>query len=101
MPGIPLLNTLLALCKQNPKVNGAQLIEHFRGQEAEKQLKKIMCIEHHIEAENAENTFLDIIESFLNKFLENRCNELFEKQRTVGLTNIEIGELHGLLSEQK
>ncbi len=101
MPGIPLLNTLLVLCKQNPKVNGAQLIEHFRGQEAEKQLKKIMCIEHHIEAENAENTFLDIIESFLNKFLENRCNELFEKQRTVGLTNIEIGELHGLLSEQK
>ena len=46
MPGIPLLNTLLALCKQNPKVNGAQLIEHFRGQEAEKQLNKIMCIEH-------------------------------------------------------
>lgn len=101
MPGIPLLNTLLALCKQNPKVNGAQLIEHFRGQEAEKQLNKIMCIEHHIEAANAENTFLDIIESFLNKFLENRCNELFEKQRTVGLTNTEIGELHGLLSEQK
>ena len=60
-----------------------------------------MCIEHHIEAANAENTFLDIIESFLNKFLENRCNELFEKQRTVGLTNTEIGELHGLLSEQK
>ena len=60
MPGIPLLNQLLALCKQNPKVNSAQLLEHFRGQEAEKQLTKLMCMEHHVEPENAEGTFLDL-----------------------------------------
>ncbi|SEK75127.1 DNA primase [Colwellia chukchiensis] len=101
LPGIPLLNSLLSLCKQNPKVSGAQLIEHFRGQEAGKQLTKLMCLEHHVQAENAEDTFLDIIENFLNKFLENRSNELLEKQRSVGLTKAEMGELHGLLSEQK
>ena len=44
MPGIPLLNQLLALCKQNSKVNSAQLIEHFRGQDAGKQLTKLMCL---------------------------------------------------------
>ena len=101
LPGIPLLNELLRLCKQNPKVNSAQLIEYFRDQEAGKQLTKIMCIEHHIETGHAEDTFLDIIEKFLNKFLENRSNELMEKQRTEGLTKAEIGELHSLLSEQK
>ena len=101
IPGLPLLNSLLALCKQNPNVNSAQLIEHYRGQEEGKQLTKIMCIEHHVEAENAESTFLDIIEKFLNIFLENRTDELLDKQRTQGLTKIEIGELHGLLSAQK
>ena len=101
LPGISILNQLLRLCKQNPKVNSAQLIEHFRDQEAGKQLTKIMCIEHHVETDHAEDTFLDIIEKFLNKFLENRSNELMEKQRTEGLTKAEIGELHSLLSEQK
>jgi DNA primase len=60
-----------------------------------------MCIERHVETDHAEDTFLDIIEKFLNKFLENRSNELMEKQRTEGLTKAEIGELHSLLSEQK
>ena len=101
LPGLPLLNSLLALCKQNPNVNSAQLIEHYRGQKEGEQLKKLMCLEHHVEAENAESTFLDIIETFLNMFLENRTDELLEKQRTCGLSKEEIGELHGLLSAQK
>ncbi|ASP46693.1 DNA primase [Cognaticolwellia beringensis] len=98
MPGIPLLNTLLELCKQNPKVNSAQLIEHFRGQEAGKQLTKLMCLEHHVEAENAESMFLDLIENFLNVFIEQRTEQLLEKERNVGLTLTEKQELHGLLS---
>ncbi|TWX73157.1 DNA primase [Colwellia sp. C1TZA3] len=98
MPGIPLLNTLLALCKQNPKVNSAQLIEHFRGQEAGKQLTKLLCLEHHVEAENAESMFLDLIENFLNIFIEQRTEQLLEKERSTGLTLIEKQELHGLLS---
>lgn len=98
MPGIPLLNTLIALCKQNPKVNSAQLIEHFRGQEAGKQLTKLMCLEHHVEAENAESMFLDLIENFLNVFIEQRTEQLLEKERNGGLNLTEKQELHGLLS---
>lgn len=98
MPGIPLLNTLLALCKQNPKVNSAQLIEHFRGQEAGIQLTKLLCLEHHVEAENAESMFLDLIENFLNVFIEQRTEQLLEKERNIGLTLTEKQELHGLLS---
>ncbi len=98
MPGIPLLNTLIALCKQNPKVNSAQLIEYFRGQEAGKQLTKLMCLEHHVEAENAESMFLDLIENFLNVFIEQRTEQLLEKERNGGLNLTEKQELHGLLS---
>lgn len=98
MPGIPLLNQLLALCKQNSKVNSAQLIEHFRGQEAGKQLTKLMCLEHHVEPENAESMFLDLIENFLNVFIEQRTEQLLEKEGNGGLTKIEKQELHGLLS---
>ena len=98
MPGIPLLNQLLALCKQNPKVNSAQLLEHFRGQEAEKQLTKLMCMEHHVEPENAEGTFLDTIEKFLNVFIEQRTELLLEQSRSSKLSDDEKLELHELLS---
>lgn len=98
MPGIPLLNQLLALCKQNSKANSAQLIEHFRGQDAGKQLTKLMCLEHHVEPENAESMFLDLIENFLNVFIEQRTEQLLEKERNGGLNITEKQELHGLLS---
>ena len=98
MPGIPLLNQLLTLCKQNSKVNSAQLIEHFRGQDAGKQLTKLMCLEHHVEPENAESMFLDLIENFLNVFIERRTEQLLEKERNGGLNKTEKHELQGLLS---
>jgi DNA primase len=98
VPGIPLLNQLLVLCKQNPNVNSAQIIEQFRGLEEGKQLTKLMCLQHHIEPENAETTFLDIIERFLNVFIEQRTEELLSKEKITGLTKLEKKELHSLLS---
>jgi len=98
IPGIPLLNQLLVLCKQNPNTNSAQLIEKYRGQEEGKQLTKLMCLQHHIEPENAETTFLDIIERFLNVFIEQRTEELLSKEQLSGLTKAEKQELHSLLS---
>lgn len=96
MPGIPLLNKLISLCEEKENINGAQLIENFRGLPEEKQLTKLMCLEHHIDAENAENEFLDTIESFLNKFIEQRTEELIAKQQTDGLNKEEIRELDSL-----
>ena len=97
MPGIPLLNQLLMLCKQNPAINSAQLVEHYREKEEGKQLTKLMCLQHHIEPENAETVFLDLIESFLNTFIEQRTEQLLEKERISGLSKSEKQELHSLL----
>lgn len=57
-----------------------------------------MCLQHHIEPENAETTFLDVIESFLNVFIEQRTEELLSKEQITGLTKTEKQELHSLLS---
>ena len=96
MPGIPLLYQLVVLCAKNPDINSAQLIENFRGTPEGQQLTKLMCLEHYVEAENAESTFLDIIESFLSKFIEKRTEELIEKQQISGLSKEEIRELDSL-----
>lgn len=98
MPGIPLLNRLLELCQQHQGINTAQLIEHFRDTAEGKQLTKLMCIDHHVEAENAETTFLDIIEGFLTIFIEQRTEELLAKEHINGLSKAEKRELQSLLS---
>ena len=98
MPGIPLLNELMLLCKQNPNIKSAQIIEKYRGQEEGKQLTKLMCLQHHIEPENAESTFLDVIERFLNIFIDQRTEALLAKEQTTGLTKEEKQELYNLLS---
>lgn len=98
MPGIPLLNSLLVLCKQNSNINSAQLIEHFRGTTEGNQLTKLMCLQHHVEPENAESMFIDVIESFLNIFIEQRTEQLLAKEHKSGLSKSEKQELHSLLS---
>jgi len=98
MPGIPLLNSLLVLCKQNSGINSAQLVVHFRGTTEGGQLTKLMCLQHHVEPENAESMFIDVIESFLNIFIEQRTEQLLAKEHASGLNKSEKQELHSLLS---
>ena len=68
LPGIPLLNKLIELCQQKPDINSAQLLEYFRGSQEGQQLSKLMCWQHNVLAENAENTFLDTVEKLLSQF---------------------------------
>ncbi len=84
--------------KQNPNIKSAQIIEKYRDSVEGKQLTKLMCLQHHIEPENAESTFLDIIERFLNIFIEQRTEALLSKEQITGLTKVEKQELHSLLS---
>lgn len=96
-PGIGLLIQLVTLCKRNPQVKSAQLLEHFRDTVEGKQLAKLMCWEHHVEAEAAENVFLDSIEKLLNSFVEQRTELLLQKERSSGLNSSEKQELLALL----
>ena len=98
IPGVDLLTQLLKLCQQNPAIKTAQLLESFRDTEQGKQLAKLMCWQHHIEAEAAQDVFLDSIEKLLNDFVEQRAEFLLQKARTGQMSKQEKQELQAILN---
>ncbi len=98
MPGIALLNQLLQLCQQRPEVKTSQILESFRGTEYGVQLSKLMCWQHHVEPDAAEEVFLDSIEKLLNDFVEQRTEVLLQKARAGQMTIEEKQELQALLN---
>jgi len=97
-PGIDLLSQVLAVCKQNPEIKTPQLLEYFRGTEQGAQLAKLMCWQHHVEADAATDVFLDSIEKLLNNFVEQRAEVLLQKARAGQMTAQEKQELQAILN---
>ncbi len=98
MPGVALLKQLLQLCQQNPEIKTPQLLEYFRDTEQGKQLAKLMCWQHHVEADAATDVFLDSIEKLLNNFVEQRTEVLLQKARMGEMTQQEKQELQAILN---
>ncbi|HBY84280.1 MAG TPA: DNA primase [Colwellia sp.] len=97
-PGIPLLMQVLSVCQKNPDIKSPQLLEYFRGTEQGLQLAKLMCWQHHVEADAATDVFLDSIEKLLNNFVEQRAEVLLQKARTGQMTTEEKQELQAILN---
>ena len=98
MPGVDLLNQLIQICSQNPEIKSPQLLEQFRGTETGKHLSKLMCWQHGVEEEAAQEVFLDSIEKLLNSFVEQRTEQLLQKARAAQMTPEEKLELQALLN---
>ena len=98
VPGIPLLCQLLSLCQSNPEIKTPQILEYFREAEEGKQLAKLLCWQHHVEADAATDVFLDSIEKLLNNFVEQRTEMLMQKARSGALTQEDKQELQAILS---
>lgn len=98
VPGVDLLTQLLKLCQQNPEIKTAQLLEYFRDTAEGKQLSKLMCWQHHVEADAAADVFLDSIEKLLNDFVEKRAEFLLQKARVKQITPQERQELQAILN---
>jgi DNA primase len=97
-PGIPLLMQVLGVCQQNPDIKSPQLLEYFRGTEQGSQLAKLMCWQHHIQADAVTDVFLDSIEKLLNNFVEQRAEVLLQKARAGQMTAEEKQELQAILN---
>lgn len=97
-PGIPLLIHVLDVCQKNPEIKTPQILEYFRGTTEGEQLSKLMCWEHHIEADAATEVFLDSVEKLLNNFVEQRTEVLLQKARAGQMTAEEKQELQALLN---
>ena len=98
IPGIALLSQLITLCQKNPTIKTAQILEYFRDSEEGKQLSKLLCWQHHVEADAATDVFLDSIEKLLNNFVVQRTEILIQKARTGSMSKQEKQELQAILS---
>lgn len=99
-PGIALL---LKLHEQTRAqiLTTAQLLELWRGEPEEKALRQLARWQHHLEGDKAAQEFFDIFAFFIDQFVEQRANELLEKERTAPLNKVEKQEYLTLLQYLK
>ena len=96
--GVPLLIELLHLCQAQPQINSAQILEHYRNTEQGKQLAKLLCWQHFVEADNAKEVFLDSIDKLFSEFIKKRTELLLQKGRSGQISSQEKQELQTLLN---
>jgi len=102
LPGLSLLNSLLDICRVTPNITTGQLLEHWRETPQSKQLNQLAIWQNDVKEDKYEDTFLDILENFLNLHLNNKIEYLKQKARSSeALTAQETQQLAILLSEQK
>jgi DNA primase len=96
--GVSLLVELLELCKANPNINSAQILEHYRDTEKGRQLAKLLCWQHYVDKDAAKEVFLDSLEKIFADFVKKRTEVLLQKGRTGTITLAEKQELQVLLN---
>ncbi len=102
LAGLTLLNSLLEICRTSPNITTGQLLEHWREKPESQQLNRLAVWQNDVEEEKIEAVFLDILENFLNIYLNQRIEYLKQKSRTGQiLTAEETVQLAQLLVEQK
>lgn len=96
-PGMAFLVELMQLCLQNPTLNGAGVLEHWRGTRNEKIVAQLLSWEHHVEEEKMETVFLDSLEKILALFIHKRKALLQAKARMKLISDEEKQEYLQLL----
>ncbi|WP_417666793.1 DNA primase [Pseudidiomarina sp.] len=99
-PGIHLLLKLHEQT-QAQELTSAQLLELWRGEPEEKPLRQLARWQHHLDSEKVTQEFFDIFAYFIDQFVEQRANELLEKERTAPLNKVEKQEYLTLLQYLK
>ena len=99
-PGIELLLKLHEQT-QAQALTSAQLLELWRGEPEEKALRQLARWQYHLETDRVNQEFFDIFAYFIDQFVEQRANELLEKERTAPLNRTEKQEYLTLLQYLK
>lgn len=99
-PGVALLLKLHEQTRAQ-QLTSAQLLELWRGEPEENALRQLARWQHHLEGDKAAQEFFDIFAYFIDQFVEQRANELLEKERTAPLNKTEKQEYLTLLQYLK
>ncbi|MGV8941972.1 MAG: DNA primase [Lysobacter sp.] len=97
-PGIELLVDLLGLIYDRPDIGTGSLIEHFADREEHAALQKLAAVTLPGDETTLREELLDTIAQLNRQTLQQRIDELLEKQRQSGLDDDDKDELRGLLN---
>lgn len=99
-PGIKLLLKLHEQTHQGYR-STAQLLELWRGDRAENALRQLASWEHHLSPDRVAQEFFDVFGYFIDLFVEQRANELLEKEQQAPLSRAERQEYLALIQYLK
>ncbi len=97
-PGIELLVDLLGLIYDRPDIGTGSLIEHFADREEHAALQKLAAVTLPGDETTLREELLDTIAQLNRQTLQQRIDELLDKQRQSGLDDDDKDELRGLLN---
>lgn len=95
-PGTDLLKQVVEIISLRPNINQSQLIENFRGQEAEKYIN-IMINHDFLISDGLKEEFSGAIDILIQEGKDSRFNELYTKQKASDLSTNEQQELLSLV----
>ncbi|OOH89338.1 DNA primase [Pasteurellaceae bacterium 15-036681] len=98
--GFELFEELVAVCQQNIGMTMGGLLEHLRENPQFKALELLANWDHLVAPENIENTFIETLDFFYRKLVDQQIEFLVAKDRTTGLTDDEKKELLLLLTSR-
>ncbi len=96
-PGLPLLHSIQEILTNNPKINTAALLEHFRETPHFRPLVKLVAWEHLIHKDNVLAEFEETIQTLIGRQRTRRIEVLLQKSTNSKLSAHEQGELTQLL----
>ncbi len=100
-PGIELLTELIALVSVRPDITTGALLEHFEGREEGPALQKLATQSLPGDVANWRAEFQDAIAQLDRQTIQQRIDELQEKQRGQGLDGADKAELRELLQARR
>ena len=99
-PGVALLLELIALCRDRPGLNTATLLEHYAGREEGKALRRLAVLDLPGDEAALAREFQDALAQLDRQTVQQRIDELLQRQAESGLSNAEKLELRELLAQR-
>jgi DNA primase len=97
-PGIPLLMELIDLVRARPDIATGGILEHFAGRAEQAALEKLSLMEFPAAPETWTVEFLDALEQLNRQTIQQRIEDLLEKQSAGPLSEAEKAELREALA---
>ena len=99
-PGIPLLVELIALCRDRPEISTAAVLEHFAEREEVRALQKLAVMEFPGGEDEWRSEFNGALGQLDRQTVQQRIDDLMQKQGEATISDAEKGELRSLLANR-